>query len=171
MAPAGLKGSKAKNVDVSKNNINILSLYKHEKNRHPTLKHFFIADYILLRVFRGFEQLFNSIWGWIVAWGEMHPRVAFEGAKFLSIFGLWAIVLCPDMLGSESMALKTRIRVKIPTKHWVQKMSHWFGDQGQKKMAKITQKHPYFWRSPQKSLNPKRKMFFFLSAVQDLLNP
>ena len=27
-------------------------------------------------------------------------------------------------------------------------------------MAKLTQKHPYLWRSPQKSLNPKRNIFF-----------
>jgi len=29
MAPAGLKGRSGKNADVSKNNMNILSLYKH----------------------------------------------------------------------------------------------------------------------------------------------
>jgi len=29
MAPTDLEGSKAKNADVSKNNINVLSLYKH----------------------------------------------------------------------------------------------------------------------------------------------
>jgi len=38
-------------------------------------------------------------------------------------------------------------------------MAHWDGAQGQAKMAKITQKHPYLWRSPQKSSNPKRKKF------------
>jgi len=40
-------------------------------------------------------------------------------------------------------------------------MAHWDGAQGQAKMAKITPKHPYLWRSPQKSSNPKRKNFFF----------
>ena len=40
-------------------------------------------------------------------------------------------------------------------------MDHWDNAQGQAKMAKITQKHPYLWRSPQKTLNPKRKKFFF----------
>jgi len=40
-------------------------------------------------------------------------------------------------------------------------MAHWDGAQGQAKMAKITQKHPYLWRSPQKSSNPKRKILFF----------
>jgi len=44
---------------------------------------------------------------------------------------------------------------------WVQKMAHWDGAQGQAKMAKITQKHPYLWWSPQKSSNPKQKNFFF----------
>jgi len=28
-------------------------------------------------------------------------------------------------------------------------------------MAKITQKHPYLWRFPQKSSNPKRKILYF----------
>ena len=62
MANAGVKCSNAKSADVSKNNINILSLYKHEKrNRHPKQKLFFIANYIPSRVFRGFEQLSSSI--------------------------------------------------------------------------------------------------------------
>jgi len=39
-------------------------------------------------------------------------------------------------------------------------MAHWDGAQGQAKMAKITQKHPYLWRSSQKSSNPKQKIFF-----------
>jgi len=39
-------------------------------------------------------------------------------------------------------------------------MAHWDGTQGQEKMAKITQKHPYLWRSPQKSSNTKQKIFF-----------
>ena len=36
-----LKGGRAKMLTSAKNNINILSLYKHEKNRHPKLKSFF----------------------------------------------------------------------------------------------------------------------------------
>jgi len=40
-------------------------------------------------------------------------------------------------------------------------MAHWDGAPGKGKMAKIMQKHPYLWRSPQKSLKPKRKNFFF----------
>jgi len=38
-------------------------------------------------------------------------------------------------------------------------MAHWDRAQGQAKMAKITQKHPYLWHSPQKRSNPKRKIF------------
>jgi len=49
-------------------------------------------------------------------------------------------------------------------------MAHWDGAQGQAKMAKITQKHPYWWCSPQKSSNPKQK-FFFRFWLQDLLHP
>jgi len=37
-------------------------------------------------------------------------------------------------------------------------MAHWDCAQGQAKMAEITQKHPYLWRSAQKSSNPKRKI-------------
>jgi len=40
-------------------------------------------------------------------------------------------------------------------------MAHCDSAQGQAKMAKITQKHPYLWRSPQKTSNPKQKTFFF----------
>jgi len=40
-------------------------------------------------------------------------------------------------------------------------MAHWDGAQGQAKMAKTMQKHPYLWRSPQKSSNQKRKNFFY----------
>jgi len=35
----------------------------------------------------------------------MPLRVAFEGAKFWSVFGLLAIIFAPDMLGSQSRAL------------------------------------------------------------------
>jgi len=51
-------------------------------------------------------------------------------------------------------------------------MAHWDVAQGQAEMAKITQKHPYLWRSPQKNSNPKRtNCFFFRIGIQDLLNP
>jgi len=49
-------------------------------------------------------------------------------------------------------------------------MAHWDGAQGQAKMAKISQKHPYLWRSPQKSSKPKRKRFILRFWLQDLLN-
>jgi len=49
-------------------------------------------------------------------------------------------------------------------------MAHLNSAQDQAKMAKITQKHPYLQRSPQKIANPKRK-FFFWFWLQDLLNP
>jgi len=39
-------------------------------------------------------------------------------------------------------------------------MSHWDGAPGPGNMAKICQKHPCLWRSPQKSSNPIRKFFF-----------
>ena len=41
-------------------------------------------------------------------------------------------------------------------------MAHWDSAQGQAKMAKITQKHPYLWRCPQKTSNPKQKIFLFI---------
>ena len=39
-------------------------------------------------------------------------------------------------------------------------MAHWDGAQGQAKMAKITQKHPYLWRSPRKAQTQHEKFFF-----------
>jgi len=41
MALVGLKGGRARMLTSAKNNINIPSLYKHKKNRHPKLKRFF----------------------------------------------------------------------------------------------------------------------------------
>jgi len=45
-------------------------------------------------------------------------------------------------------------------------MAHWDGAQGQAKMDKITQKHPYLWRSTQKSSNSKRKNFFSILTTR-----
>jgi len=43
-------------------------------------------------------------------------------------------------------------------------MAHWDSAQGQAKMAKITQKHPYLWCFPQQTSNPKQKTFFSMST-------
>jgi len=40
-------------------------------------------------------------------------------------------------------------------------MAHWDSAQGQAKIGKIAQKHPYLWCSPQKTSNPKQKNIFF----------
>jgi len=40
-------------------------------------------------------------------------------------------------------------------------MAHWDSAQGQEKTAKITQKHPYLWRSPRKPQTQNEKRFFF----------
>ena len=45
-------------------------------------------------------------------------------------------------------------------------MAQWDAAQGQAKMAKTMQKHPYLWRSPQKSSNPKRKKFFSIFTAR-----
>jgi len=67
----------------------------------------FIANYKTFPIFRGFEQHSSSIDWRVMAWGGAHPRLAFVGAEFLPIFGFTAIILAPDMLASQSMALKT----------------------------------------------------------------
>jgi len=46
------------------------------------------------------------------------------------------------------------------------KMAHWDGAQGQVKMFKITQKHPYLRCSPQKSSNPKQKKNFSILTTR-----
>ena len=45
-------------------------------------------------------------------------------------------------------------------------MTHWDGGQGQAKMAKITQKHPYLRRFPRKGQTHNEK-FFFQFWLQD----
>ena len=40
-------------------------------------------------------------------------------------------------------------------------MAQWVGVQGQVKVAKKEPKHPHLWQSPQRTLNRKRKTFFF----------
>ena len=45
-------------------------------------------------------------------------------------------------------------------------MAHWDDAQGQAKMAKITQKHPYMWRSPRKALTQNEKLFFFILTTR-----
>jgi len=40
------------------------------------------------------------------------------------------------------------------------------GAQGQTEMVKITQKHPYLLRSPQKRSNPKRNFFFSILTTR-----
>jgi len=43
-------------------------------------------------------------------------------------------------------------------------MAHFDSAQGQAKMDKITQKHPYLRRSPQETWKAKRKMLFSMST-------
>jgi len=43
--------------------------------------------------------------------GVIFPGLAFVRRKFLPIFGFRAIILAPDMLESQSKALKTRMMV------------------------------------------------------------
>ena len=50
------------------------------------MERFFIANYLPLQVFRGFEQLSSSIWRRVVAWGKMPLRGAFVGANFGQFF-------------------------------------------------------------------------------------
>ena len=45
-------------------------------------------------------------------------------------------------------------------------MAYWDGAQGQAKMAKITRKHSYLWRSPQKNSNPKQNFFFSILTTR-----
>ena len=42
-------------------------------------------------------------------------------------------------------------------------MAHWIGAQGRVKVDKKTPKHPHLWRSPLRTPNPKRKIFFDLN--------
>jgi len=42
-----------------------------------------------------------------MAWGGIQPRLALGSVEFLSVFVFLAIILAPDMLASQSRALKT----------------------------------------------------------------
>jgi len=44
-----------------------------------------------------------------MATGVIYPGFAFVGVAFPTIFGFLAIILAPDMLESQSRALKTRM--------------------------------------------------------------
>ena len=160
-----LKGGRAKMLPSAKNDMNILSLYKHwKKTWHPKLKLFFIANYIPSPVFRGFEQLSRSIWLRVIAWSEMPHRVVFDGAKFWSIFGLWAIIFSPDMLESHSRALKTRISAYFPQKSWAKTMTQWVGVQGQVKVAKKRKNTPTCSGPPTEPQTETENSFFSISS-------
>jgi len=53
-----------------------------------------------------------------------------------------------------------RILAWFPNKPWAKILAQWVEVQGQIKVAQIMQKHPHLWRSPQRTPNPKRKIFF-----------
>jgi len=43
--------------------------------------------------------------------GDIHPSLEFVGVKIVTTFGFCGIILAPDMLESQSRALKTRMIV------------------------------------------------------------
>jgi len=136
---AGLGGliTSSKYIEIC---INILSLCIHQqKTRNPKSECFFLLQTTWLhKSLEGLNSFLahsdGELWPATVR-GGIPPRLAFVGAKFWPFFGFWAIILDPDMLASQSRALKTRFRVKNPKKHWAKKISHWPGAQGQAKLA------------------------------------
>ena len=74
------------------------------------------------------------------------------------------------MLESQSRALKTRIPVTIPTKHWVQKCPIGSAPRAGKD-GENNAKTPLLVTFSLEKLKLKKKKIFFLYAVQDLLNP
>jgi len=117
--------------------------------------------------FRGFEQLSSSIWRRGIAWGEMQPRVAFEGAKFWFMshnFGSrYAKKLIKGSKGSYSSqdSNKTLSPKNVPLVR----------RPGPGKDGQDNAKTPLLVTFPPEKLKSKTKKIFFLSAVQDLLNP
>jgi len=60
------------------------------------------------RMFRGFEQFSRSI-GWrVMAFSQNGQAYFLWDLTFYPIFGFWVVVLAPDMLASQTRALKTR---------------------------------------------------------------
>ena len=132
---------------------------------------FFIAKCVPSRVFRGFEQLSSSIWRRVIAWGEMPPRVVFEGAGFWSIFGLWAIIFAPNMLESHSKGSTNAdfglVSKKILSQNNVPMDCGAGPGKGGHKKAKTP---PLAAVSPANH-KPKTKIDFFRFQAIDLLNP
>jgi len=64
------------------------------------------------RPFPSLEGLNSSLAqsaGWVMAMGIIYPESAFVGVEYLLIFVFWTMIFAPDMLESQSRALKTRM--------------------------------------------------------------
>jgi len=71
--------------------------------KHPKAKtkiKLFILNYKTFWVFRGFEQLSSSISWRVVAFSQNDQGYLLWDLNLYPIFGLWAIILAPDMLES-----------------------------------------------------------------------
>jgi len=78
------------------------------KNTASKIKIFFIQNYKIVPIFRGFEQLSSST-GWrVMAFSQIGQGYLLWDLNFCPISYFWAIMLAPDMLASPSRALKTR---------------------------------------------------------------
>jgi len=100
---------------------------------------------------------------------QIHPRLAFVGAKCWPFFGFWAIIFDPDMLASQSRAVKTSFRVKTPKKHWAKKIRIGLGHRVRKSCPKIA---PTCSHCDVTHKEPKiQAENFFRFQVEDLPNP
>jgi len=76
------------------------------------------------------------------------------GVAIFTIFGLWAIILPPDMLQSQSRALKTRMIVQLPKK-LSQKIGSLDWRPGLRKVGHKNAKTPLLVTSRQENPKPK----------------
>ena len=72
----------------------------------------------------------------------------------------WAIILSPDVLASQSRALKTLFRVTNPKKTWAKKIHIGLAPRARQRRQKCANMLS-LWRNTQRIQNPSRKKIFF----------
>ena len=93
--------------------------------------------------------------------GVMHPRLAFVGVEILTNFCFLGHSFGSRHARKPIKGCKDSDNSLISKKTWAKKLAHWnwIGAQGRVKLAIKTQNHPYLWRSPKRTPNPKLNFF------------
>jgi len=119
-------------------------------HKHPLIKYtstepeiqnqnvFFIANYMTLQVFRGFERLFSSFWRRVMAsfsQGWNSPQISVCGSKMLTIFWFLSHNFRSRYANKSIKGSKDSFSSQESKKTLSEKISRWPGAQGQAKLA------------------------------------